>query len=270
MRDIQLLQDKAAMLRRITLEMLAAAGSGHPGGSFSEMELLTALYYDKLRLYPDPRDPRRDRFVLSKGHANPPLYAILADKGYIPQEELKTLRRLGSKLQGHPDMNKCPGIDTSTGSLGQGLSTAVGMALGLKMQGLDNRVYVITGDGELQEGIVWEAAMAASHYRLDNLTVIVDRNGLQLDGTTEDVLALGDLDAKFRAFGFAVREIDGHSFEEIFAALDSQAPGKPLCIIAHTVKGKGVSYMEHNLDWHGAVPKGDLLTQANQELGGTN
>lgn len=269
MADIAQLREKANQLRRTTLEMVEAAGSGHPGGSFSEIELLTALYYSKLRLYPDPRDARRDRFVLSKGHANPPLYAILADKGYFPKEELKTLRRLHSKLQGHPDKNKCPGIDCSTGSLGQGVSAAVGMALGFKKQGLDNQVYVLTGDGELQEGIVWEAAMAAAHFKLDNLTVIVDKNKLQLDGSTDEVLSLGNLNQKFSAFGFSVVEIDGHNFEEILEALEHKEKDRPVCIIAHTIKGKGVSYMENNPDWHGNVPKGELMEQAKQEIGGS-
>ncbi len=268
MSEMERLREKASMLRRVSLDMMEAAGSGHPGGSFSEIELLTALYYKKMRLYGGLSDPRRDRFVLSKGHANPPLYAILADMGCIPPEELSTLRRMGSKLQGHPDMNKCPGIDCSTGSLGQGLSVAVGMALGYKRRGEDVRVYVLTGDGELQEGIVWEAAMAASHFRLGNLTVLVDRNGLQLDGATEQVMALGDLCAKFRTFGFAVREIDGHSFEEILPALEAGEPDRPLCVVARTVKGKGVSFMENNPDWHGNVPKGESMERAKRELGG--
>jgi transketolase len=221
-----------------------------------------------MRIYDDPKDPRRDRFILSKGHANPPLYAILADKGYIPEEDLLTLRHFGSKLQGHPDMNKCPGIDCSTGSLGQGFSVSVGMALGFKRQKLDNQVYVLTGDGELQEGIVWEAAMAASHFKLDNLTMIVDCNGLQLDGTTDEIMSLGSLADKMRAFGFAVEEIDGHNFDEILRALDVKVEGKPLCIIAKTVKGKGVSFMENNVAWHGNVPTGDLMAQAKAELGG--
>lgn len=266
--SVDFLKQKAASLRYKTLYMIEAAGSGHPGGSLSETDILTALYYNKMRLYDDPNDPRRDRFILSKGHANPPLYAILADKGYISADDLLTLRQFGSKLQGHPDMNKCPGIDCSTGSLGQGFSVAVGMALGFARQKLDNHVYVLTGDGELQEGIVWEAAMAAAHFKLDNLTMIVDYNGLQLDGTTDDVMSLGNLSEKMKAFGFAVEEIDGHCFEDILRALDFQTEGKPLCIIAKTVKGKGVSYMENNFAWHGNVPKGNLMAQAKAELGG--
>ncbi|SCN25754.1 Transketolase 2 [Clostridium sp. N3C] len=266
--NVEFLKQKASSLRYKVLDMIEAAGSGHPGGSFSEIEILTYLYYEKMRLYENPNDPRRDRFILSKGYANPPLYAILADKGYIAEEELLTLRKFGSKLQGHPDMNKCPGIDCSTGSLGQGFSVAVGMALGFARQNLDNHVYVITGDGELQEGIVWEAAMAASHFKLDNLTMIVDYNGLQLDGSTEDVMSLGNLSEKMKAFGFAVEEIDGHCFEDIQRALDIKVKGKPLCIIAKTVKGKGVSYMENNFAWHGNVPQGDLMAQAKADLGG--
>jgi len=268
--DYKLLAEKAAMLRRQVLDMLEAAGSGHPGGSFSEIEILTALYYSKMTVYNDPADPRRDRFVLSKGHANPPLYAILADKGYFPKEELLTLRGFGSKLQGHPDMRKCPGIDCSTGSLGQGLSVAVGMALGLKRQAVPSHVYVLTGDGELNEGIVWEAAMAAAHFGLDNLTVIVDHNGLQLDGPTAEIMSLGNLVEKFTAFGFAAHEIDGHNFEEILPALGEKTPGKPVCIVANTVKGKGVSYMENAPEWHGAVPKGEQMAQAKREVGGAS
>lgn len=265
--DLDFLSQKARQLRIWTLRMVAEAGSGHPGGSLSEIELLTALYYSKLRLYEDPRDERRDRFVLSKGHANPPLYAILADKGWLREEELMTLRKTHSRLQGHPDRNKCPGIDCSTGSLGQGISVAVGMALGLKLKKSDSRVYVLTGDGELDEGIVWEAATAAAHYKLDNLTLIVDRNRLQLDGATEDVMALRDLRAKFTACGFMTEEIDGHDFTAILAALENSEAGKPHCIIADTVKGKGVSFMENNADWHGKVPNAAQLARAVAELG---
>lgn len=268
-RDIAFLQEKARQLRRRTLTMVSRAGSGHPGGSLSEVELLVALYYDKLRLFSDPQDSRRDLFVLSKGHANPPLYAILADKGWICEEELDTLRKTHSRLQGHPDRNKCPGIDCSTGSLGQGLSVAVGMALGLKMRSSDRRVYVLTGDGELDEGIVWEAVTAAANYRLDNLTVIVDRNRLQLDGTTDEVMAMPHLKERFEACGFLVDEIDGHNFEAIFSALDHTGTGKPHCIIADTVKGKGVSFMENEVSWHGKVPNQEELAKALKELEAT-
>ena len=224
--SLDFLQEKARKIRLQTIQMLAKAGSGHPCCSLSEIEILVSLYYSKMRLGSGTTGPDRDRFVLSKGHANPPLYAILADKGYFPEDELWTLRRLGSHLQGHPDMNKTAGIDCSTGSLGQGVSMAAGMALGLKYQHKDCHVYALTGDGELQEGIVWEAAMAAAHYKLDNLTLIVDRNGLQIDGTTEDVMALGDLAAKFRAFGFCVKEIDGNDFTQVLSALETHEKGK--------------------------------------------
>lgn len=262
------LEEKAKKIRLQTIKMLAKAGSGHPGGSLSEVEILVSLYYAKMNLGKGFDDFERDRFVLSKGHANPPLYAILADKGAFPEDELWTLRRLGSSLQGHPDMNKTHGVDCSTGSLGQGISVATGMALGFKTQGKKNHVYVLVGDGEIQEGIVWEAAMAAAHYRLDNLTVIVDRNGLQIDGSTESVMSLIDPADKFRSFGFAVQTINGNDFSEILAALDEHVVGQPKCIIARTVKGKGVSYMENQAGWHGKVPSGELLEQALRELEG--
>ena len=262
------LKEKARQIRLETIEMVAKATSGHPGGSLSATDLLVALYYSKMRLYDDPHDERRDRFVLSKGHANPPLYAILADKGYVDKDELNYLRRLHHPFQGHPESNKCPGIDCSTGSLGQGISVATGMALGFKLKKADNQVYAMVGDGELDEGLCWEAFMAAANYKLDNLTVIVDRNMLQLDGNTEDVMAHGDLKAKFEAFGFDTEVINGHDFEEILPALDKKTEGKPRCIIAMTVKGKGVSYMENNVEWHGSVPKGEQLEIALKELGG--
>ena len=227
-----------------------------------------ALYYSKMRLYQNPQDDRRDRFILSKGHANPPYYAILADKRYFPKSELKSLRRLHSILQGHPDANKCPGVDCSTGSLGQGYSIGVGIALGLKMQNKPNQVYVLVGDGELDEGITWEASMAAANYKLDNLTVIVDQNHFQLDGTTDKIMSQGDLSDKFRAFGFDVQTINGHDFNEILNALDKTTQKVPRCIICNTVKGKGVSFMEQNNDWHGKAPSGELLLQAERELGG--
>jgi len=267
MEKAQLIQ-KAQKIRLDTIEMIAKATSGHPGGSLSSTDLMVALYYSKMRLYDDPHDERRDRFVLSKGHANPPLYAILADKGYVSKDELNYLRRLHHPFQGHPESNKCPGIDCSTGSLGQGVSVATGMALGFKLKKQDNKVFVITGDGELDEGLCWEAFQAAANYKLDNLTVIVDRNMLQLDGNTEDVMAHGDLKAKFEAFGFTCDVIDGHNFDEILKALDHVEEGKPHCIIAKTVKGKGVSYMENSLDWHGTAPKGENLEIARKELGG--
>ncbi|MBR3301219.1 MAG: transketolase, partial [Firmicutes bacterium] len=234
----------------------------------SATDIMVALYYSKMALYMDPNDERRDRFVLSKGHSNPPLYAILADKGYIPKEELQYLRRLHHPLQGHPDSAKCPGIDCSTGSLGQGISVATGMALGFKLRKMPNKVYAIVGDGEIQEGICWESFMAAAHYKLDNLTVFIDRNGLQIDGTTDEVMSLGDLNAKMKAFGFAVDEIDGHDFDQILAALERGEAGKPHCIIADTVKGKGVSFMENAVGWHGKAPNAEQLEQARRDLGG--
>ena len=262
------LEEKARQVRADALRMIHRAGSGHPGGALSATDIMVALYYAKMKLSADPHDEDRDRFVLSKGHANPAYYAILADKGYFPREELANLRRLYSILQGHPDCNKCPGVDCSTGSLGQGVSVATGMALGFKLAKRPNHVYVLTGDGELQEGLCWEAFMAAAHYKLDDLTVLVDQNGLQLDGTTDQVMSLGDLEAKFAAFGFAVQTVDGHDFGQLLEALDRNAPGKPQCIICRTVKGKGVSFMENQVDWHGKAPSDEQLAQALEELGG--
>ena len=264
--DKKQLQEKARQIRLDAVEMIAKAGSGHPGGSLSATDIMVALYYSKMALYEDPADERRDRFVLSKGHSNPPLYAILADKGYVPKEEMQYLRRLHHPFQGHPDSVKCPGIDCSTGSLGQGISVAVGMALGFKLKKMPNKVYAIVGDGEIQEGICWEAFMAAAHYKLDDLTVFIDKNGLQIDGTTDEVMSLGDLKAKMEAFGFAVDEIDGHDFDQILTALDKFTEGKPHCIIANTVKGKGVSFMENAVGWHGKAPNAEQFAQAKAEL----
>ncbi|MCR5010584.1 MAG: transketolase [Clostridia bacterium] len=266
--DKKQLQEKARQIRLDAVEMIAKAGSGHPGGSLSATDIMVALYYSKMALYEDPADERRDRFVLSKGHSNPPLYAILADKGYVPKEEMQYLRRLHHPFQGHPDSVKCPGIDCSTGSLGQGISVAVGMALGFKLKKKPNKVYAIVGDGEIQEGICWEAFMAAAHYKLDGLTVFIDKNGLQIDGTTDEVMSLGDLKAKMEAFGFAVDVIDGHDFDQILTALDKFTEGKPHCIIANTVKGKGVSFMENAVGWHGKAPNAEQLEQARKDLGG--
>lgn len=259
---------KARQIRRDSLRMMQRAGSGHPGGSLSATDILVALYYSKMKLSADPKDESRDRFVLSKGHANPPYYAILADKGYLPREELENLRRFHSPLQGHPDCNKCPGVDCSTGSLGQGISVSTGMALGFKMAGRDNHVYVLAGDGEIQEGICWEAFLAAAHYKLDNLTVIVDNNRLQLDGPLEEIMGMGNIAAKFSAFGFAVQEADGHDFDSLLAALDRREAGKPMCILCATVKGKGVSFMENQVEWHGKAPNAEELERALRELGG--
>ena len=259
---------KARQIRRDCLGMMHRAGSGHPGGSLSAADILVALYYGKMKLSSDPNDESRDRFILSKGHANPPYYAILADKGYIPKAELENLRRLHSPLQGHPDCNKCPGVDCSTGSLGQGVSVATGMALGFKLAGRDNHVYVLAGDGEIQEGICWEAFLSAAHYKLDNLTVIVDNNHLQLDGSVDEIMSMGDIAAKFAAFGFAVQKVSGHDFDALLTALDRREPGRPMCLLCDTVKGKGVSFMENNIDWHGKAPNADELAQALRELGG--
>ena len=229
-------------VRRDIINMTANAGSGHPGGSLSATELMTTLFFRQMRIDPkNPKDPNRDRFVLSKGHSAPCYYAVLAERGFISRDEFTNFRQLHSILQGHPDCKKVPGVDASTGSLGQGCSIAVGMALGAKHQGQDVKVYTLLGDGECQEGQIWEAFMSAAHYKLDNLTVIIDNNGLQIDGRNDEVMSLGDLPAKLRAFGFDLHEIDGHDLDAIAAALDAPtASGKPKCILAHTVKGKGV------------------------------
>lgn len=256
-------------VRRDILEMTAAAGSGHPGGSLSAVELITAAYCTKMRIDPkNPKDPMRDRFVLSKGHAAPCYYAVLGELGYFDKEEFKKLRQLHAMLQGHPDCKKIPGVDASTGSLGQGISIAVGMALGAKHQKQDINVYTVTGDGELQEGQVWEAFMAAAHYQLDNLTVMIDNNGLQIDGKNDEVMSLGDLAAKVKAFGFHLIELpDGNDIDAVITALQQpKVPGKPTCILAHTVKGKGVSFMENQVGWHGKAPNAQQLQEALAEL----
>jgi len=249
--------------------MIGKAGSGHPGGSLSAVEIVTALYFRVMRLDPkNPHWPDRDRFILSKGHAAPLLYAALAEKGFFPKEWLLTLRQLGSPLQGHPHCRYLPGVEVSTGSLGQGLAVGNGMALAARLDKRDYRIYVLLGDGELQEGMVWEAAMAASHYGLDNLTAIVDRNFLQIDGSTEQVMSLEPVEDKFRAFGWEARTIDGHDFPQILEALDwaRRVKGKPAAIVAHTIKGKGVSFMENNPDWHGKAPKPEEVERALAEL----
>lgn len=266
--NIEEMTEKSKQLRKTTLQMLAKARSGHPGGSMSAMDMLVVLYYDKLRNL-DPKNPKamnRDRFVLSKGHACPALYAILADKGYFPEEELWTLRQYGSHLQGQPDRKKTVGVDACAGSLGQGASVAVGMALGAKAAKSDVKVYVMVGDGEIQEGQTWEAAMSAAHYQLDNLIWIVDHNRMQIMGENDSVMSLGDLAAKYRAFGFEVIEIDGHDYQQIMDAIDQPVLGKPKCILAHTIKGKGVSYMENQVKWHGGSPNPEQLAQAMEEL----
>lgn len=268
---IKKLETVAAGIRRHVIEMTHAAGSGHPGGSLSATDIITALYFQIMRH--DPKNPRwsdRDRFVLSKGHAAPALYSALAEAGYFPVDTLTSLRRLGSPLQGHPDMKKVPGIDMSTGSLGQGLSVGIGMALGGKLDNKEYRTFVLLGDGENDEGQVWEAAMSAVHYKLDNLTAIIDRNGLQIDGATEQILSLEPLADKWHAFGWNVIKINGHSMREILDALDekSSVRGKPTMIIAKTIKGKGVSFMEGSLDFHGKAPNKEQTAKALSELSG--
>lgn len=265
----QELEKVACNVRFGIIEGIYNAKSGHPGGSLSIAEVLTYIYSEKLNVDPkNPKDENRDRFVLSKGHCAPALYAILAEQGFFPKEELKTLRKVGSMLQGHPDMKGTPGIDMSTGSLGQGVSVACGMALSAKMSNKDYRVYSVLGDGEIQEGMVWEALMFASHYKLDNLVLVIDNNGLQIDGTIDEVMSIKPIDKKFEAFGFNVVEIDGHNFDEIEDAFNKAeaCKGKPTAIIQKTVKGKGVSFMENNVSWHGAGPNQEQYEQAIGDL----
>lgn len=259
----------ASRIRMDVIEEVHSAGSGHPGGSLSAADIVTALYFGEMNI--DPKNPQmkgRDKFVLSKGHAAPVQYAALAEKGYFPKEELTTLRKLGSRLQGHPNMHKLPGIEMSTGSLGQGLAVCVGMAIANKIDNDPGRIYTLLGDGELQEGLIWEAAMASAHYKLDNLCVIVDWNGLQIDGRNDDVMTVSPVDEKFKAFGFNVLTIDGHSFEQIFEAFKQarECKGKPTAIIAKTHKGRGVSFMEDQAGWHGKAPDDQQAQQAISEL----
>ncbi|MEW9094258.1 MAG: transketolase [Clostridiaceae bacterium] len=256
---IKFLESKCREFRVELIKTLYSIQTGHPGGSLSTVEILTTLYYEKLNVNPEePKDENRDRFILAKGHAAPMLYIVLADKGYFKKEELKTLRQVNSILQGHPCSVKTPGVELSTGPLGLGLSAGVGMATALKLDEKENYVYVLMGDGELQEGIVWEASMAASKYKLDNLIAIIDSNGVQLDGTTEEVMPLGDLVKKWDAFGWNVIETDGHDIQALSQAFDKakSIKGKPIVIIAKTVKGKGISFMEGKNTWHGK-PIGD-------------
>ena len=250
--------------------MLGQAGSGHTGGSLSASDIAACLYFWEMNI--DPSQPHwveRDRFVLSKGHAAPVLYAVLAEKGFFPPDHLNNLRKLGSPLQGHPDMRKVPGVEASTGSLGQGISWAVGMALAGKMDNKSYRVYTLLGDGEIEEGMVWEAAMAAAHYKLDNLIAFVDHNGLQIDGRVEEVMSPLPIPDKFKAFGWEVLEIDGHDHKQIMKALNTarSVKGKPTAVVAHTVKGKGCSFMEDRVEWHGVAPKPDEVEKALAELG---
>ena len=265
-KDLQLM---AARARLLAVDAVYTAASGHPGGSLSCMDIMTALYFNELNV--DPARPRwedRDRFVLSKGHCSPALYSILALRGFFPREDLKLFRSIKGHMSGHPDMRHVPGVDMSTGSLGQGLSTAVGMALAAKLRGKAHRCYAVCGDGEIEEGQIWEAVMAAAKWQLDNLCVFVDVNGLQIDGRTADVMPTEPLDRKFEAFNWNVIKIDGHDFGQILSALDTARSfkGKPTVILAATVKGKGVSFMENQAGWHGKAPNDEQFAQAKAEL----
>ena len=267
--DLKALQLAAAKSRLLAVDAVHEAASGHPGGSLSCLDMLTALYFHEMNIDPaNPKDPERDRFVLSKGHCSPALYATLAQRGYFPVEDLKLFRSIKAHLSGHPDMVHVPGVDMSTGSLGQGLSAAVGMALAAKLQGKSYRTYAICGDGEIEEGQIWEAAMAAAKWQLDNLCAFVDVNGLQIDGRTADVMPSEPLDAKFAAFGWNVLKVDGHDMEAILGALAAarEAKGRPTVILAATVKGKGVSFMENQAGWHGKAPNDEQFAQAKAEL----
>lgn len=274
------LQKTANQVRKGIVTAVHSAKAGHPGGSLSAADIFTYLYFEEMNI--DPKDPKkadRDRFVLSKGHVAPGLYSALAYRGYFPVEDLKTLRHLGSYLQGHPDMKHIPGVDMSSGSLGQGLSAAVGMALSAKMDGKSFRTYCLMGDGEIQEGQIWEAAMFAGHRKLDNLVAIVDNNGLQIDGNIDDVCSPNPIDKKFEAFNFHVINVDAHDFDALKAAFDEAkaTKGKPTAIIAHSLKGKGVSFMEGQASWHGTAPNDEQyavamadLEKIDEELGGAN
>ena len=268
--DIKELTKKTVEVRKGIIEAVYWAQSGHPGGSLSVADILTVLYFDEMNI--DEKNPNwedRDRLVLSKGHCSPALYSCLANRGYFPIEDLKTFRKIDSYLQGHPDKNKVPGVDMTTGSLGQGLSAANGMAIAAKMDNKDYRVYCILGDGEIEEGQIWEAAMTSNKYKLDNLCVIVDNNNLQIDGTIEEVMSSYPIDEKFRSFGFEIIKIDGHDIEEITKAFEvaKNIKGKPTCIIAKTVKGKGISYMENQVGWHGKAPNEEQYKEAMVSLG---
>ena len=259
----------AANIRLGALDAVHSAKSGHPGGSLSAADIFTYLYFEEMNVDPkNPKDPARDRFVLSKGHTAPGLYSTLAHRGYFPVEDLKTLRKLGSYLQGHPCLQHVPGVDMSSGSLGQGISAAVGMALAAKLDNKDYRTYCLCGDGEIQEGQVWEAAMFAGHRKLDNLVVIVDNNGLQIDGKIEDVCSPYPIDKKFEAFNFHVINCDGHDFDSLRAAFKEarETKGMPTCIITKTVKGKGVSFMENQASWHGTAPNDEQYEIAMEDL----
>lgn len=263
------LKNVSKNVRKSIIEEIYSAKTGHPGGSLSEADILTVLYFDKMNI--DPNNPKwedRDRLILSKGHSAPALYTVLAEKGYFPKENLKTLRKFGSMLQGHPDMKVTPGVDMSTGSLGQGLSVANGIALAAKLDKKDYKIYVILGDGEVQEGQVWEAAMSSAQYKLDNVIAILDHNGLQIDGCNDEVMSISPIDEKFAAFGWKVIKIDGHDIEAIGGAIEEAklAQDKPTIIIAETIKGKGVSFMENQVGWHGKAPNLDQMRIALEDI----
>lgn len=266
--QIKELEEKARQIRRLIIKMLSLAGSGHPGGSLSSTDIVTCLYFSVMRHNPkNPQWPQRDRFHLSKGHCCPLWYAVLAESGYFPEEELWTLRNLGSNLQGHPDW-RTPGVDVASGSLGQGLSVAIGMALAARLDQATFRIYCLLGDGEIQEGQVWEAAMAAAHFRCDNLCAILDYNGYQIDGKVKDIMNLEPLTEKWQAFGWHTINIDGHNIAEILDAFEQvkAIKGKPAIIIAKTIKGKGVSFMENVVDFHGRAPTEEEAKKALEEL----
>lgn len=267
--QVKELQISAAHIRKMALEAVYSAGAGHPGGSLSAADILAYLYMKELNVDPsNPKNPERDRFVLSKGHCSPALYGALAERGFIPKEDIKTFRHIDSYLQGHPDMKGIPGVDMSTGSLGQGISAANGMAKAAKLDGKTYRVYAILGDGEIEEGQVWEAAMFAAHYKLDNLTAFLDFNGLQIDGDVSEVMNPCPIDEKFKAFNWHVITIDAHDFNQIENAVEEakSTKDKPTIIIAKSVKGKGVSFMEGEAGWHGAAPNKEQYEQAVREL----
>ena len=256
-------------VRKHIISETHSAGSGHPGGSLSICDIITYLYFEEMNIYPDnPKNPDRDRFVLSKGHCSPALYGVLAERGFFPKEDLTTFRKINSYLQGHPCMDSVPGVDMSTGSLGQGFSVACGMAIAGKADNKDYRVYAVLGDGEIQEGQVWEASMFAAHYKLDNLCAVVDNNGLQIDGSISDVMSPYPIVDKFKAFGWNVIEIDGNNFDEIRDAYKKakECKCKPTMIVAKTIKGKGVSFMENKANWHGVAPNDEQYEQAIAEL----
>lgn len=267
----EMLQETAKEIRKTIIRAIHEAGSGHPGGSLSATDILTVLYFDEMNV--DSKNPKmenRDKLVLSKGHAAPALYSVLAEKGYFPKEDVMTLRKINSKFQGHPNMNKVPGVEMSTGSLGQGFSASVGMALANRLDERDSRVYALLGDGELDEGLVWEAAMSAGHYKLDNLCVMVDWNGLQIDGKNEDVMTVTPIDSKFEAFGFNTCVLDGHNIDEIKKGLKiaREHKGQPTALIFKTHKGHGVSFMEDQAGWHGKAPNVEETELALKEIGG--